>query len=107
MYARGDVIAFRCADLDAVLVKRIAGVPGDEVWIDGGTLYINGSLSHIFDTPGIFEYAGLLEKPLKLGASQYCVIGDNVSQSKDSRYAEVGVVTEASIIGRVIGSEKR
>lgn len=105
VYDRGDVIAFRCVDLDAVLVKRIAGIPGDEVWIDGGTLYINGSLSHIYDTPGIFEYAGLLEKPLKLGTSQYCVIGDNVSQSKNSRYTEVGVVAEASIIGRVVGGK--
>ena len=30
------------------------------------------------------------------------MIGDNLKESKDSRYDEVGVVRDADIIGRVI-----
>ena len=96
----GDIIAFESIGLDTVLVKRIAATPGQTVQIIDKTLYINGKPTEIYDT-GIFEYAGLLESEITLGEDEYIVIGDNVSESKDSRYEEVGIVDGDSIIGRI------
>ena len=101
-YAEGDVIAFHCEGFSAVLVKRIAGCPGDAVVIDGGTLLVNGQLSHTYNQEGMFENAGLLADPIKLDEDEYIVIGDNVAESKDSRYSEVGIVRAETILGRVV-----
>lgn len=101
-YTVGDVVAFDCKELSAVLVKRIVARPGDTVVIDDGTLYRNGEASELY-SPGVFSYAGLLDHNLILGSRQYAVIGDNLNESKDSRYPEVGIVEEDNIRGIVIG----
>ena len=104
-YRPGDVIAFRCEGLNAVLVKRIAAGPGDTVQILNGTLYVNGEISRIFFEKGIFEYAGMLSDSLTLDDREYIMIGDNIAQSRDSRYAEVGIVEMDDIIGKLIGAK--
>jgi len=101
-YTYGDVIAFRCKGLDAVLVKRIAACPGDIVVIEQGTLYVNGEISVVYFDKGIFEYAGNLGKTVQLEEGQYIVIGDNIASSKDSRYTKVGCVLENDILGTII-----
>lgn len=98
---RGDVIAFRCRGLSAVLVKRVAAEEGDRVQICEGTLLVNGEPSPLY-AEGSFEYGGILESPVVLGGGEYIVIGDNISESKDSRYEAVGIVRAEDIIGRVI-----
>ena len=97
---RGDVIAFRQDSLSAVLVKRVAAVPGDTAVITDGTLCINGQSSRFFKE-NAFEYAGILSDPIKLGEDEYIVIGDNVSESRDSRYPEIGVIKKSDCIGKV------
>lgn len=101
-YAPGEVIAFRCDGLDAVLVKRVIAGPGDTAQIDDGTLLINGVISTIYPVKCAFEYAGLLEECVAMGEGEYVVIGDNLAQSKDSRYPEVGIIEAGDIFGRVI-----
>lgn len=101
-YTYGDVIAFRCDNLNSVLIKRIAACPGDMVLIRDGTLYVNDEISSIYGGEHIFEYAGIAREPLYLGEDQYFVIGDNIGESKDSRYDEVGCIDMDDIIGRVI-----
>ena len=44
----------------------------------------------------------LLENEIILEEGQYIVIGDNIEESKDSRYPEVGIVMEKDILGRVL-----
>lgn len=100
-YTYGDVIVFRCDTLDAVLVKRVAACPGDVVVIKDGTVYVNDTISSVFGQEYIFEYSGIACEPLYLGANKYFVIGDNIGESKDSRYDEVGNVCLEDIIGRV------
>jgi len=78
-YNRGDVIAFYNYTLEGrkiVLVKRIAGITGDEVELETGTV--------------------------TLSDGEFYVLGDNLPESIDSRYAEVGVVDREDIIGKVI-----
>ncbi|MBQ5332179.1 MAG: S26 family signal peptidase [Oscillospiraceae bacterium] len=48
------------------------------------------------------EYAGLLQDTIILGENQYIVLGDNINESVDSRYEQVGIVCAEDIIGRVM-----
>lgn len=41
---RGDVVVFRNPKSGIVMIKRVAGLPGDEIQYRGGRLYINGKL---------------------------------------------------------------
>ncbi|MCR4784007.1 MAG: signal peptidase I [bacterium] len=102
VYKRGDVTAFRCRQLKAVLVKRVVACPGDSVQIRRGTLYINGEVSRVIPDDGVFKYAGTASSLIKLGDNQYFMIGDNLEKSKDSRWPVVGLVEEESILGKVI-----
>ena len=100
-YQVGDVIAFRCEGLSAVLVKRIAACEGDKVQIVDSTLYVNGEVSSLYEE-GSFDYAGILEKKVELSSGEYLVIGDNIAVSKDSRVETVGIVQEHTIIGKIV-----
>lgn len=101
-YTYGDVIAFECDGLDAVLVKRIAACPGDQVIIMDGTMYVNNDDSTVFSQKHVFDYAGIAENLIVLEENQYFVVGDNLKESKDSRYAEVGCVDFSDIFGKII-----
>lgn len=101
-YTYGDVIAFECEGLDAVLVKRIAACPGDQVIIRDGTLYVNDTVSKVFSQKDVFNYAGIAEDSIVLEENQYFVIGDNLEESKDSRYAEVGCVDFSDVFGKCL-----
>jgi signal peptidase I len=39
---RGDIIIFYCESEDEVMVKRVIGLPGEEVSFVGGHVYIDG-----------------------------------------------------------------
>ncbi len=100
-YEKGNVIAFKCEDLSAVLVKRIVGCPCDTVQIIDGTLFLNGEPSvYYYDT--YFEYEGVLKNPILLNENEYVVIGDNVLESIDSRYDSVGIISSNSIVGKIV-----
>ena len=100
-YAAGDVIVFRSARLKSVLVKRIVGAPGDSVRIEDGKLYVNGEESPLYKGEEI-EYSGLLSSETLLNEDEYAVLGDNLAESKDSRYEEIGLINKSDISGRVI-----
>lgn len=101
-FHRGDVVAFWSSELSSVLVKRIVAVPGDNAVIQNGTLYVNDCVSEVYSEKGIFTYAGLLENPCSLQTEEYLLLGDNTELSKDSRYSEVGIVTESQFYGRIV-----
>ncbi len=100
----GDVIAFRCENLSAVLVKRIVACGGDWVQIADGTLYVNGEVSPLYEEDS-FDNAGILQNEVKLSTGDYIVIGDNAAQSRDSRDERVGVIQEDSVIGKILNAE--
>lgn len=101
-YRYGDVIAFRCKELEAVLVKRIVACPGDIVYIKDRNLIVNGHKSIVFPQKELFEYEGRAKSEIKLQREEYFVMGDNMSKSKDSRFEEVSNVKEADILGKVL-----
>ncbi len=83
-------------------VKRIVGQPGDTVQITDGVLYINGSVadedSEAFDK---MEDSGIAAGGIKLGSGEYFVLGDNRNSSEDSRSANIGIVKQSMMLGKV------
>lgn len=81
-------------------VKRIIGLPGEEVQIIDGYVYVNGE--RILDvTKEEIEDAGIASEPVKLDVDEYFVLGDNRNNSEDSRYSEIGMVKTDYIEGKV------
>ena len=101
-FKQGDVIAFYSDELEVMLVKRIVGLPGDTVQVVDGVLYVNTKLSDHQRKEERIIYAGISESPVCLKENEYFVLGDNYTESKDSRYEEIGCVLKDQIIGKVL-----
>ncbi|MBQ9687531.1 MAG: signal peptidase I [Oscillospiraceae bacterium] len=100
-YARGDVVLCRVEPLGRSIVKRIAAVPGDAVSVIDGELLINGV--YAAPLPDVSLRADFLDNgPLVLSPGQYLLLGDNLAHSIDSRFAQVGLVSEEQLRGRVV-----
>ena len=83
-------------------VKRVVAGPGETVQITDGVLYVNGEerdgKKDIYDK---IEDAGIAANPVKLGSGEYFVLGDNRNNSEDSRSANIGVVKQSMMVGKV------
>lgn len=79
-------------------VKRIVGVPGDTIAIEGGRLYVNGEA---YEEPYASYPDTYAMAPVTVAQGHYFVMGDNRMVSHDSRYADVGPLTREQIIGKV------
>ena len=106
---RGDIVVFHPPFGGSVLIKRIVGLPNDEVSLSGGYVYINGRR---LDEPYVRRIDGRqepsepfsnglpwsLQEPYKVPAGSYFVMGDNRTDSGDSR--EFGPITRKQFVGR-------
>lgn len=105
---RGDVVVFKapptepCAEDECEYIKRVVGIPGDKVKVEGGKVYLNGKLMvEDFLPQGVITEAGSFSKEgieRTIPAGQYLCLGDNRSHSRDSR--EFGPVNRDLIVGR-------
>ncbi len=98
-YSRGDVVAFHCEGLHRDLVKRIVALPGDTVEIRENLFFVNDQISPW--VTGAIRAPGTIRGELILREGEYFVLGDNVDRSRDSRFPEVGIVTEGQILGKL------
>lgn len=101
---RNDIVMFTYLLKEKTYyVKRVIGLPGETVQItDDGYVLIDGKkLSDRYSRERIKD-PGLARYPIKLGANEYFVLGDNRNHSEDSRYSDVGPVRKEQIVGRVI-----
>ena len=94
---RGEIIVFQYPqDPTNDFVKRVMGLPGETVEVRSGTVYIDG---HALQEPYLERQDHSNARLLALGEQEYYVIGDNRSNSNDSR--AWGIVPEENIVGRV------
>lgn len=99
---RYDIVAIKKIGSDDYYdIKRVVGLPGDSISVVAGRLVINGKHTND-DLP--FSYIntpGVLDETIKLGDEEYFVIGDNTSNSEDSRYINYGNVQKSEIKGKI------
>ena len=81
-------------------VKRVVAVAGDTVQIKDGILYVNNEPYGTDRYDKIFD-AGMLENAITLESEEYCVLGDNINNSEDSRSGNIGMVKRDDIVGKV------
>lgn len=106
--ARGNVVVFKSPGDGTVLIKRVIGLPGNVVSLKGGSVYIDGKK---LAEPYVRKQAGIpepsdpfdngepwdLQKPYKVPPNNYFMMGDNRTDSGDSR--EFGPVSKNALIG--------
>jgi len=106
---RGDIVVFHPPVGGSVLIKRIIGLPNDEISLRGGFVYINGRR---LDEPYVRRVDGRqepsepfsnglpwsLQEPYKVLAGSYFVMGDNRTDSGDSR--DFGPIKREQFVGR-------
>lgn len=99
---RGDVIIFKYSDTQD-FIKRIIGVPGDEIMLKDGSYYINGEkldesnylADSVITNGGSYMHEG---QTITVGENEYFVSGDNRPNSSDSR--EFGTISKDRIKGK-------
>lgn len=100
---RGDIIIFRYPlDSSQFFIKRIVGLPGEEVSIQGGVITVTGGdgVAHILDEPYRSSSMKNRSSVTKLADDEYFVLGDNRLASADSR--EWGPLQKKFIVGRAL-----
>lgn len=100
---RGEIIAFRPNGNENAYycIKRVVGLPGETVQIKDGKVYIDGKVQKKNVYTSDLDFAGIAEKKLTLGETEYFVLGDNSAGSDDSRLADIGNVKREDIGGKV------
>jgi signal peptidase I len=98
--SRGDVVVFRYPrDPSKSYIKRVIGVAGDRIRIDGGQVYVNGEALDEDYVPPAYDDARSFPETV-VPPHTYFVLGDHRSMSSDSR--EFGPVNQTSIYGKAV-----
>jgi signal peptidase I len=106
---RGDIVVFHPPFAGPVLIKRIVGMPGDQITLENGSVYIDGVR---LDEPYVRVVDGSaeptepfdnglpwsLQEPYTVPDGNYFVMGDNRTDSGDSR--EFGPVPRGQLVGQ-------
>jgi signal peptidase I len=82
---------------NCLFVKRVVGLPGEEVEVVDGRVFINGK--PLKEDYAVFEGKTLTGRvKVRLGRNQYFLMGDNRNDSRDSR--SFGPVERRMLLGR-------
>ena len=97
---RGDIVVFRYPrDPSKSYIKRVIGMQGDDIRIDGGQVYVNGKALDETYVPS--EYTDERSYPeIIVPPHCYFVLGDHRSMSNDSR--DFGSVNQNFIYGKAV-----
>lgn len=91
---RGEIWAFMHVN-GSTMVKRVVGLPGEEVRVAGGRVFLDDRPldEPYLAGPILYEMA-----PVRLGPDEYFVLGDNRNASFDSH--AWGPLNRAQLLGR-------
>lgn len=92
---RGDIVVLRVRPGGELLIKRVIALPGEEIAIHNGRVYINGQP---LDEPYLTQPTRGNMPPLVVPPLHVFVMGDNRQASNDSR--SFGPVHKDNIIGK-------
>ena len=100
---RGDVIVFKAPTGNGdEFIKRIMALPGEQVSVQNGRIYINGKLleenyldDSVYTSAGAYPEEGTT---ITVPEGEYFVLGDNRPHSSDSR--AWGFIAKKKITGR-------
>ena len=108
---RGDIVVFRRPPLEHAdysdLVKRVIGLPGDTIGTLDGRITINGKpldepwlpVPMPVTSPSPLPEGFSLNHPYTVPPGMYYVMGDNRTDSEDSRY--FGPISGSLIVGKM------
>ncbi len=102
----GDVVVISKDSFDngAPIVKRVIATAGETVDIDfeTGVVYVNGTAlkEDYVNTPT--NTRGSVAFPITIPEGCIFVMGDNRNGSRDSRYAEIGLIDTREVLGKAI-----
>jgi signal peptidase I len=94
---RGDIVAIRMAGRSVVYVKRLIGLPGDRLKIDGGVFSVNDEW---INEPYASKRDDWRLNEVTLGHDEYFVVGDNRTMAMPLH--DMGTVPRARLIGSQI-----
>ena len=94
---RSDIVVFYSNELKDTLIKRLIGLPGDEIEIkENGQVFINGNKSE----ESYVVYNEDLGKKFKVPQDKYLFFGDNRARSWDARKWEQPYIDSKDIKGK-------
>lgn len=102
----GDIVAIGRADSEnGSLIKRIVGLPGDEINIDFNShiVTVNGYIvPENYEVNAALSEKGDLTYPVHVPENCVFVLGDNRDDSLDSRFSEIGFIQLDEIVGKAV-----
>ncbi len=93
---RGDIIICSFPDSKDTYIKRVVGLPGEKIKVEGGVLYIDGTPNYDYFAGTHNEDTGEFTVP----EDNVAVMGDNRNDSTDSRKPYVGPIPYGKILGK-------
>lgn len=96
---RGDIIIFDMPDNGDLYIKRVIGLPGETIEGKNGYIYVDGNkLTEAYVKDKLNENFG----PYTIPEDSYFMMGDNRTDSHDSRYWNNKFVSSDKILGRAL-----
>lgn len=105
---RGDIIIFKSPETafrNKILIKRVIGIPGDDLMFIDGDIYLNGELlyeTYLYSENPTTKVKTNSLKDFEVPEKCYFVLGDNRANSFDSRFWENPFVSRTAIKGRML-----
>lgn len=99
---RGDVVTFWSEEMDKLLVKRVVGLPGEEISFVGGDVYINDKelAEPYLEQQG--QTGARNDEVFSVPEGCYFMMGDNRGGSEDSRFWRDPYVPSEAVRARVL-----
>ena len=106
---RGDIIMMKHASNAALFIKRVIGIEGDLVTQTQGNVFVNGQPVAMpqyrsgcgeRSAQSLLNDSQFLFQPMKVPAHSFFVVGDNLTNSYDSRIEGFGFVDQSQLRGK-------
>jgi len=97
---RGDIVVLNAPDMPGHdYIKRVIGLPNERITIQNGKVYIN---SEQLIEPYLNDLPTYGDIDMVIPDGYYFVMGDNRTDSRDSREDKIGVISKDAINGKAV-----